>query len=116
VVDGQPLRPAPVPGDVAGTHDPVTDVESGARRPGFDDDACELPAQDDPPARLGTAHRPDERLSGVHADRADLDQQIAVTEPWLVHLDQFHRESVERVRPLVCQCLHGSVLPKCMEG
>lgn len=106
MVHGQLLRPATVACDVAGTHHPIADGEAFRRGSGADDDACELPAQDRLPAWLGAAHRTDERLARVHGDGADLDQHVVGTKLRLAHLDQFHRERVQRVCSGVGECLH----------
>jgi len=115
VVHGQPLRPAAVAGHIAGAHHPVTDRKSRGRRTGSGHDTGELPAQDDPTARRGAADRPDERLTGIDAYRADLDHQVPVAKLRLVDLDQVQGERVQSMRLLVGQRLHGATSPRLVQ-
>ena len=113
MIHGQLLCPTTVPRRVAGTHHPVPDGETDGRATGRGDDARELVTQDHPPTRLGATDRAHERLSRIHADRADFDQYVAIAEPRLVGVDQLQCELVETVCPLVGQRLHESCLRAC---
>lgn len=110
MVDGHAFGPRAVSRHISGAENAVAGPETLGRRPGFDDNAGELPAEQNAASRFGAAHPPEKSLAGIDADRANLDQHVRVTESRFRHLDELHGEIFDAMGLFVHKRLHSANL------
>src|ERR1700760_2708556 len=99
-----------VPGHIAGSEHAITSSEPLNRAANLDDDAGELPSQQNIAAGLRTANLPKKGFPRIDPDSANLDQNVTIAQCWLRNPLEMNRKILNGVGSFINQRLHGKSL------